>query len=70
MGELINVCFHGGDKVFLGINIYGATWTNSWEKYRLLFNKTSLKLAINYLPSNSYFTLDNMCFRQLKEIPM
>ena len=38
--------------------------------YKKSSNKTSLKLAINYLRSNSYFTLDSMHFRKLMGIPM
>ena len=57
MRELINFCFDGGNKEFIDITRYGAIWTNSGEKYRLYFNGTSLKLAINYLIDNSYLTL-------------
>ena len=70
MGELINFCFNGGDKEFIGITRYGAIWTNSQEKYKLYFNKITLKLAINYLLDNCYFTLGSMCFCQLIGIPM
>ena len=54
MGELINFSFNGGDKEFIGITRYCAIWTNSREKHRLSFNKSSLKLAINSLLNNSY----------------
>ena len=70
MGEFINFCFNDGDKEFIGITRYGAIWTNSPEKYRLSFNKTSLKLTINYVLDNCYLTLGSMRFRQLIEIPM
>ena len=53
------------DKESTGINKYVAK-----EKNRLSFNKTSLKLAINYLPNNSYFTLGSMSFRKLTGISM
>ena len=53
------------DKESTGINKYVAK-----EKNRLSFNKTSLKLAINYLTNNSYFTLGSMGFRKLTGISM
>ena len=49
----------------MGITMYGAISTNDKQKYRLSFNKLSLKLAINYLLDNCYFTLGSTCFRQL-----
>lgn len=45
-------------------------WTNSREKGKLPFHKTSLNLAILYLLDKSYFTLGSMFFRQLIGIPM
>ena len=48
-----NEWVNGGDKEFTGVTRYGAIWTNSEEKYRLSFNKTSLKLVVNYLLNNS-----------------
>ena len=66
-------CFNVGDKKFIGITRFGALWTNSQQKYRLYFgnrkcrlyfNKTSFKLAINFLVGNCYFTLCRMCFCQ------
>ena len=68
--ELINCCFNGGDRQLIGITRYGAFWTNSQEKHRSFFNKTFLKLAIDYLLDNSYFALGSLCFRQLVGIPM
>lgn len=35
MWELINFCFNGGDKEFIGIIRYGAIWTNTQENYGL-----------------------------------
>ena len=61
-GELINFCFNGWGKGFIGTTRYGAIWTNNQEKYRMSFDKTSLKLAINYLLDNCYFAL---CFHQI-----
>ena len=58
------------DKEFIGTINYGAIWNNNQQKHRLLFSKTSLKLAVNYLLNNCYFTLSSTCFRQLIAIPM
>ena len=60
--HLVNFYFIVVDKLFIGITRYGVICIDSWEKYRLSFNKTSLKLAIHYLLDNSYFTLGIMCF--------
>ena len=70
MSNLINFCFHGGDKEYIAVTNFGAIWTNDKDKYKINFSKTSLKLAINYLLDNCYFTLGTMCFRQLIGIPM
>ena len=51
-------------------NRYIAIWTNGQENCWLSPNKTSLKLAINYLPISSYFTLGTMRFRKLTGIPV
>ena len=69
MAELTNFCFNGGDKEFILIITYGAIWTNSQEKYRLSFNKSSLKLVINSLPDNYFITFCSMCFCQPIEFP-
>ena len=68
--ELINFCFKGGDKKYIAITKFGATWTNNKHKYNVTFDKPSLKLAINYLLDNCYFNLGNMSFRQVIGIPM
>ena len=54
MGELINFCFNGGDKVLNGITKPDASWTNDQQKYNLSFNETPFKLAINCLLDNFY----------------
>ena len=67
--KMINF-FNCSDTELIRFYRYVAIWTNGQEKYRLSPNKTSLKLAINYLPSNSYFTLDSMRYRKLTGIPI
>ena len=49
------------DKRFIGM-------TNNQQKYNLSFEKTSLRLAINYLLGNCYITLGGSL--QLIGIPM
>ena len=68
--ELIDFCFRDGDKEFTWIIRCGAIWTNSRQKYNLPFKKSSLKLAVDYLLENIYFTLRNKIdCRQLIGIP-
>ena len=66
-GELINFCFNGEHNESNGITRYGAISTSNQES---IFKKVSLKLAINYLQGICYFTLGNICFRQLIVIPV
>ena len=51
MKRLINFIFffNGREEDLFGVTRNGAIWTNDQQKYILTFNKTSLKLAINYL---------------------
>ena len=60
---------HGGKKLG-GSSRYSAIWTNTQQKHRLSLNKTSSKLAINYLLDNCYFPLGSMCLIELSEIPI
>ena len=39
MAELINFCFYGGNKEFIGITRYGAIWTKSREEKNCLLIK-------------------------------
>ena len=70
LGELTNFCFNGGDKKFIAITRSCAIWPNSQEKHKLLFDKSSLKLATNDLLQNSYFNLGCTYFCELIGIPM
>ena len=60
MKKLINLCLNIGHKEIIGITRYGATSSNSQEKPRPCCNKTSLKIAINYLLDNSSLTLGSI----------
>lgn len=66
MGELISFCFKGGIKNSLGSQ--GATSTRNHQKYRMSFNKTLSKSAINYLLDSCNFILGSICFCQLTEM--
>ena len=55
MGELIDFCFKGREKHFISVMKFGATWTDIKNKLRITFDKSSLKLAINFLLDNFYF---------------
>ena len=68
--EIINFCFKGGDKMYIEVNKYRAKWVNENQPNNITFDKISLKLAINYLLDNCYFSIGNMVFRQVIGIPM
>ena len=70
MREIINFGFKGGDKFYIGITKYGARWVNDKTKCNITFDKSSLKLAINYLLDQCYFNVGNLIFRQVIGIPM
>ena len=65
MGELYNFSFDGGDKELIGVVNYGTIWTNNQQKHNLSLTKTSLKISVNYLLDNYYFTFSITCFCQL-----
>ena len=67
---LINFSSNDGGKKLGGSSRYSAIWTNTQQKHRLPLNKTSLKLAINYLLDNSYLSLGSMYLSQSSEIPI
>ena len=48
---------------------FGASWAGNKERYNTSLFKSSLKLAIDYFFYESYFILDNICFRQLVGVP-
>ena len=59
----------------LGMVLFGLTINKNIDCLLIIknigcFNKTSFKLAINYLLDNCYFILCSMCFCQFAGIPM
>ena len=61
--KLINFCFKGGEKQVIVVSKLGATWTDSKNKFRITFDKASLKLSINFLLDNCFFNFGNLSFR-------
>ena len=55
MRELINFYFKGGEKEFIVVAKFGATWTDNRNKFKITFDKASLKLAITFLLDNCFF---------------
>ena len=63
--ELINFCFKGGSGNSIAVTKFGARWVDYKKNSKIVFDKTNLKLAINFLLDNCYFTVGNSTFRQL-----
>ena len=55
MRELINFYFKGGEKEFIVVAKFSATWTDNRNKFKITFDKASLKLAITFLLDNCFF---------------
>jgi len=70
MRELINFCFKGGENKYIAVNKFGARWVKEKNPNMTVFDKTSLKLAINFLLDNCFFRVGNLIFRQVIGIPM
>ena len=68
--SLIDFCFNGGDKKYIGINRYGARWVKDPNKYPAYFDKKMIKEAVSYLLDNCFFTVGNKLFKQIIGIPM
>ena len=68
--ELINFCFKGGLGNYIAVTKFGTRWVDDKKNYKIVFDKTKLKLAINYLLDNCYFTIGNSTFRRVIGIPM
>ena len=55
MRELISFCFKGGQKQFTVVTKFGSTWTDDKDKFKTIFDKAFLKLAIKFLFDNWFF---------------
>ena len=63
--ELINFPFKGGGKEFIPINKFRARLTDNQKKFKITSDKSSLKLAINFLLNNCFFNFGNLFFQQI-----
>ena len=48
MRKLINCCFKVEEEQFIAVTKYGATWTDNKNIFKINFDKTFLKLVINF----------------------
>ena len=55
--ELLNFCFKGSKKQFIAVTKFGAAWTESKNKFNIIFN-------------NCFFSFGNLSFRQITGTPM
>ena len=67
---LTDFCFNAGDKKYLKITSYGATWVDEYSDSGTVLCKEEIKEAVAYLVSNSYLTIGSKIFRQIIGIPM
>lgn len=52
--ELTNFYFKDGENWCIVMKKYGATWTDKKNKFKITFDKSSLKLAINFFLGNCF----------------
>ena len=70
MRELINSCFKVGEKWFIVVTKFGATWTGDKNKYKKAFDKASLELDINFSLDNCFSNLGYLSLWQIIGISM
>ena len=70
MMKLIYFCFKGEEKQFIAVAKFGAPRTDNTSTFKITFNKTSSKLAINFFPDNRCFNFGSLSFKQIICIPM
>ena len=63
--EIINFGFKGSDKFYIRITKYGVQWVKVINKCNVTFDKTFLKLALNFLLNQRFFSFGNFFFRQV-----
>ena len=68
--ELLNFCFKGRKKQFIAVTKFGATWTDNENKFKITFDTASLKLSIDFLLGNCFFSFVNLSFWQITGTPM
>ena len=55
---------------YIAITKYAVTCVNNSKKHNISFDKTSLKLSINYLLNQCFFNVNSLTFHQIIGIPM
>lgn len=69
MAKLIIFNFKGDKKKFIAVTNFGATWIDDKNKFKTIFNKYSLKIAMNFLLNNSFLNFGKLSFQQIIVIP-
>ena len=57
--ELINFCIKRGSIIYIAASKFGARLVDYKKNNKIVLDKSKLKLAINYLLDNCYFTVAN-----------
>lgn len=52
----------GGEKKFIAVTTFSATWNDNINKFKVTFDKTSLKLAIDFPLENCFLILVTCSF--------
>ena len=68
MRELINFFFKGREKQFIAVTKLEATQTDDKNKFKITFNKTSLKLPLIFFLVIFFFNFENLPCRQITGI--
>ena len=68
--EIINFGFKRDDKFYIGTTKYGAQWVEDKNKCKITFEKSSSKLAINFLLDQYFFSVKNSFFHHVIGISM
>ena len=64
LNELIDFCFDGGLHKYISVNKFVARWISVSDSYFVVFDKFSLKMAIEYVLDNCFLSLDQKCFNR------
>ena len=65
MRELFNFCITERLENYIAATKLGSRWFNDKKNYNVVFDKTKLKLAMNYLIGNCYFMDRDLTFWQV-----
>lgn len=70
LDEIVDFCFRMYASRTLFVSKYGARWVSKPSANSLAFDKDSVKIAIEYLMNNCFFTCGDCVYRQVICIPM